>query len=109
MRPLRNFSRSSRRRSSTTSRPPLRAVSRYGESGENGEKKVAMTPVSIAHVAERLFVEFETQLPLDTIVATVRQSGHDIDGVPEPALPELVERLARQRLIELARQPPGLP
>lgn len=62
--------------------------------------------MSIADVTERLFAEFETQLPVTTIAATVRQSSDDIDSVPEPALPELVERLARQRLTDLAGQHP---
>jgi len=38
----------------------------------------------------------------------VRQCHRDLEGAgtPQPALPELIERLARQRLTQLATQPP---
>jgi hypothetical protein len=62
---------------------------------------------SLADVTERLFAEFEARLPLSAIVTTVRQCVRDLHGAPEQALPELVERLARQRLIELAGPPPS--
>ena len=67
-----------------------------------------MSAESLADVTERLFREFEPRLSLGTIVATVRQSRRDLEdaGTPQPALPELVERLARQRLTQLAMQPP---
>jgi hypothetical protein len=61
---------------------------------------------SLADITERLFPEFAPRVPLATIVATVRQCRHELDAAPEPALPELVERLARQRLNEIAEHPP---
>jgi len=66
--------------------------------------EVPVSVDSLADVTERLFGEFEPRLSLGTIVATVRQCHHDLEGAgtPQPALPELIERLARQRLTQLA-------
>jgi len=52
-------------------------------------------------VVERLFADFETQLGLPVILAVVRRCHRELDIVAGPALPELVERLARQRLHDL--------
>jgi hypothetical protein len=52
----------------------------------------------LADVVERLFTEFELQHSLPQITAVVQQSCEQLRGEPEEALPELVERLARQRL-----------
>jgi hypothetical protein len=65
-----------------------------------------MTSGSLAEVTERLFAAFEPRLPLTTIVAVVRACRQELDTAPGPALPELVERLARQRLTDLMAQPP---
>jgi hypothetical protein len=62
---------------------------------------------SIAEITERLFAEFAPRVSLTTIVAAVRQCRSDLDGTAESALPEMVERLARQRLTELAQDPPA--
>ncbi len=51
----------------------------------------------LAEVSERLRVEF-TAVPHLVIRRVVRGCRHDLDGVPEPALPELLERRARERL-----------
>ncbi|HYU02454.1 MAG TPA: hypothetical protein VEL02_01300 [Jatrophihabitantaceae bacterium] len=53
-------------------------------------------------VTRRLFTEFGAELPMQLIAATVRECRCDLDGdgAPHPALPELVERLARQRLTD---------
>jgi hypothetical protein len=51
-------------------------------------------------VNRRLFSEFGAELPMQVIAATVRQCRRDLDAAPRPALPELVERLARQRLAD---------
>jgi hypothetical protein len=69
---------------------------------------MAVPGESLADVTERLFREFEPRVSLRTIVTTVRQCRSDLEraGNPQPALPELIERLARQRLTELAAQPP---
>jgi len=74
-------------------------------------EEVAVSAESLAEVTERLLGEFEPRLSLGTIVATVRECHRDLEdaGTPQPALPELVERLARQRLTELATQPPTQP
>ncbi len=44
--------------------------------------------------------EFEDQLSLGLISGVVVSAWHELSGVPETALPELVERLSRQRLID---------
>ncbi len=49
-------------------------------------------------VTERLFAEFASVHALPTITATVRQAHLDLQSAPQGAMPELVERLARQRL-----------
>lgn len=53
---------------------------------------------ALASVTRRLYAEFQPDLSMAEIRTTVRQCRHDIDTVADPALPELVERLARQRL-----------
>jgi len=65
------------------------------------EVSVAMNNVSYCDVTERLFGEFERVQPLPVIAAVVRQCRHDLEGSPPGALPELLERLARQRLSDL--------
>ena len=60
-----------------------------------------MTDVSYCDVTERMFTEFERVHPLPVIAAVVRQCRDDLAGSPPGALPELVERLARQRLSDL--------
>ena len=57
----------------------------------------------LADVVDRLLNEFASHLSLNAIVVTVRHCRSDLDTVPVPALPELTERLARQRLHDLAR------
>jgi len=56
--------------------------------------------VDVADVAERLMAEFEDRLSLGLISGVVVSAWHELSGVPETALPELVERLARQRLLD---------
>ncbi len=58
--------------------------------------------VSVADVTERLMVEFGPVLPLADVSRIVLQSVRDLAGAPVGALPELVERLARQLLHEAA-------
>ena len=52
----------------------------------------------IDNAVKRLVVEFIGRLPARTVAAVVRRSRHDLDSCPPAALPELTERLARQRL-----------
>ena len=49
---------------------------------------------------ERLFADYQQHHPLSAILAVARQCRTELDGsgTPASALPELVERLARQRL-----------
>jgi hypothetical protein len=55
---------------------------------------------SLADAVERLFAEFEPKLPMAFVLATVRRCRRELDIISGPALPELVERLARQRLLD---------
>ena len=52
-------------------------------------------------VVEALFRDFEDQQPLTEILTVARQCRDDLRGSPPAALPELVERLARERLRHL--------
>ena len=56
---------------------------------------------SLADVVERLFADFESEVGLPVVAAVARRARRDLDIVAAPALPELVERLARQRLQDL--------
>lgn len=53
-----------------------------------------------ADTVEQLFAEFWQHHPLTLIVAVARQCRADVEGsgTPSTALPEVVERIARQRL-----------
>ena len=56
---------------------------------------------SICDVTERLFAEFGDVHSLPVITAAVVRARHELQGSPELALPELVERLVRYRLTEV--------
>jgi hypothetical protein len=56
--------------------------------------------VSLADITERLMVEFGDRVSVSTISAIVLECRHDLQGCPVLALPELVERHARQRLLQ---------
>ena len=58
-------------------------------------------------VIERLFAEFERTRTLSTIREVVARAHLDLQGAPRGALPELVERLARQRLSTTGPQVAG--
>jgi hypothetical protein len=62
--------------------------------------------VDVVDVTERLMSEFERQLGRDLITRVVTQCRHDLHGAPTGALPELLERAARQRLLTLLNSPP---
>lgn len=52
-------------------------------------------------IAEVLMAEFEPALPLSVITSVVLRAGSDLDGqVIEAAFPEMLHRLARQRLTQ---------
>ena len=55
---------------------------------------------SMVEVAERLMAEFEHAVPLEEVTRVVREAERDLAGVPPGAMPELLERCARQRLLD---------
>lgn len=54
----------------------------------------------VADVTERLMAEFEDRLELSLIARVVLGCRRDLACSPAAALPELIERLARQRLLD---------
>jgi hypothetical protein len=60
---------------------------------------------SLADVVERLYTEFESRLGLPVVITTVRHCRRELDITHGPALPELLERLARQRLHDIITRP----
>lgn len=52
----------------------------------------------IDDATQRLVFEFTGRMSPRTVAEVVRRSRHDLDSCPPAALPELTERLARQRL-----------
>ncbi|NGP09103.1 hypothetical protein G6038_27240 [Rhodococcus sp. 14C212] len=52
---------------------------------------------------DRLVAEFGDDVPRAVVEAVVVAGVDDLSGVPEPDLPELGERLARQRLLNLVK------
>jgi len=58
--------------------------------------------LALAGAIARLSVEFADDVPAPIVSRVVVRSRRDLSGVPAPALPELVERLARERLIQSA-------
>jgi hypothetical protein len=75
---------------------------------ETAEPTRASTPDSdtLADVVERLFVVYQQQLSRTTIVMVARRCRRELDIISGPALPELLERLARQRLTTLTAPKP---
>ena len=64
-----------------------------------------MTDQSDADITERLVRMFAAVHPLPVITAVVQQCRTDLDSVPSGAIPELLERLAHQRLTDLQPAP----
>ena len=62
----------------------------------------ARTDPATAAVISRLTPEFREQPGPRTVERIVLQARHDLDDLHPQALPELLERLARQRLLETA-------
>jgi hypothetical protein len=56
-----------------------------------------------------VYRDFAEQTTLAEVLAIVDRCRSDLDTPSEAALPELVERLARQRLTDLAEQAPNDP
>jgi hypothetical protein len=57
---------------------------------------------SMADVVERLATVFDGRVRRPVIVAVVRRCRRELDIVSGPPLPEMLERLAHQRLTRLA-------
>lgn len=57
---------------------------------------------SVAEAVQRLDREFRGSVHRGIIISVVRRSRHELDSPSAEALPELVERLARQRLLQHA-------
>jgi len=60
-----------------------------------------MTSNIYAPTTDRLVSEFGHRHSVPVITTVIRQSRHDLDCAPLPAMPELLERSARQRLTVL--------
>ena len=58
--------------------------------------------MDVIDVTERLMAEFEDRLGLQVISGVVSACRRDLQGTPSGPMPELLERLARQRLSDLA-------
>ncbi len=58
----------------------------------------AENPWVITTVIQRLLAEFDDTLDLRMVTRIVRSCLRDLDGVPSAALPELLERSARERV-----------
>jgi hypothetical protein len=58
----------------------------------------SLTSQTLASVTRRLYADFQPDTTMAEVRTTVQQCRHDLDVVTDPALPELIERLARQRL-----------
>ena len=70
--------------------------------GGDVAREVARTPGSVADIAEELMVAYAHSVPLATVSAIVRDANKDLAGqVPDGAIPELLHRLAVERLSEL--------
>jgi hypothetical protein len=63
----------------------------------------ALSIDEMVEIVDRLAAESDA-LPLGDLMELVVACRRDLSGVPRTALPELVERLARQRLIAQAQQ-----
>lgn len=61
-----------------------------------------MSSDSYASLTERLLADFEHRHRLSVITRIIRDCRTQLAGVTPAALPELLERLARQRLSDLA-------
>lgn len=57
--------------------------------------------MDLAEITHRLDLETAGTIGHDELSALVRECRGDLSGAPRAALPELIERLARQRLTSL--------
>ena len=61
----------------------------------------SLTSQALAGVTRRLYADFQPDTTMAEVLTTVQQCRRDLDVVTGPARPELVERLARQRLHDI--------
>jgi hypothetical protein len=61
---------------------------------------ITMTAPAPTDITRRLYAEFHDHYALGQIAAAVHAAEHDLAGSPPAALPELIERLTRQRLTD---------
>ena len=59
---------------------------------------ISMSAPAPADIAWRLYTEFHDRYSRDQVDTAAAE--HDLTGTPPGARPELIERLARQRLID---------
>lgn len=59
---------------------------------------------AVTAAVARLAIEFAGRVPHGVVARVVRACRADLSGVPAGAVPELLERLARQRLLDLAER-----
>lgn len=59
----------------------------------------------ITHAADRLCTEFDNRFPRHLVLRTVGLCIDDLAGTPHGAIPELCERLARQRMLDIDNRP----
>jgi hypothetical protein len=65
---------------------------------------------AVTPAVARLAREFAGRVPHPVVARVVRECRADLSGVPAGAVPELLERLARQRLLDVAdRRTAGSP
>ena len=60
--------------------------------------------LAVTEAVQRLDREFHGSIHPRIIVSVVRRSRHELDSPSSGALPELLERLARQRLLQHAAE-----
>jgi hypothetical protein len=70
---------------------------------EAGDPLEDQAAASVADVAESLMAQYECHVPLSVVSSVVLDAHRELDHqVPGDALPEMLHRLADQRLAELA-------
>lgn len=85
---------------------PLVVAARTAQAPKGGPVQAGFSSTA---VAERLLCEFDGQVDRPTVTRTVQDCINDLTALPGLALPELVERSARQRLATLRDQPSRRP
>jgi len=78
-----------------------RSPSAVETSTESTSPASAPDAKSLADAVERLSAEFQPELPAWLVLSTLRRCRRELDIISGPALPELVERLGRQRLSDI--------